>query len=218
MMGFSYSQDNGPVMCFNAAKSWQTGWYTAKDYEVNPTFTDGTECFDADLYGIADYANPAAAVVLVKINDPSSSTDRYVTFNRRFGINSGTVEAGNQVTVTSRPQGNGYGTSTLKAKLNAAGEYSFTAGGKNMVVKVESITSSTYARVVISEDGLGCAATSPPTPNPTPLPTSPPTPVPTNDPTPPPTPVPTNAPTSPPTLAPTDAPTAPIVSGLHNTS
>ena len=26
MMGISYGQDNGPLMCFNAAKSWQLGW------------------------------------------------------------------------------------------------------------------------------------------------------------------------------------------------
>lgn len=27
MMGTSYPQKNGPVMCFNNAKNWQFGWY-----------------------------------------------------------------------------------------------------------------------------------------------------------------------------------------------
>ncbi|KAL7425494.1 hypothetical protein ACHAXM_000042, partial [Skeletonema potamos] len=27
IMGFAYNQDEGPAMCFNAAKSWQSGWY-----------------------------------------------------------------------------------------------------------------------------------------------------------------------------------------------
>jgi len=37
MMGYSYSQDNGPLMCFNAAKSWQLGWL--QDRRVTYEFT-----------------------------------------------------------------------------------------------------------------------------------------------------------------------------------
>ena len=66
MMGYSYSQDDGPVMCFNGAKSWQAGWYTSKSTVVNPS-TGG--CFEGNLFGIADFGNAASSTVLLKVND-----------------------------------------------------------------------------------------------------------------------------------------------------
>jgi hypothetical protein len=57
-MGYSYSQDDGPVMCFNGAKSWQTGWYNPKSAVVTPS-TGG--CFEGNLYGIADFGNAASS-------------------------------------------------------------------------------------------------------------------------------------------------------------
>ena len=191
MMGYSYSSDNGPIMCFNAAKSWRTGWYADKTYKVEPTANDGTECFEQDLYGIADFDNENAKYVLVKIND-SSSTDHYVTFNSRKGINSGTEEAGNQVTVTTTgAEGSGVSESVLVAKLRVGGEYEKKIGGKDMVVKVESIDGANKARVRISENGAECT-TSEPTKNPTVPPTNS---------------QPTDAPSAEPTKYPTDAPT-----------
>ena len=77
-------------MCFNGAKSWQTGWYSDKTAVVNP----GENCFEDDVYGISKYGDPTSEVVLVKIND-QSATDFYVAFNFKDGINSQTVEAGN---------------------------------------------------------------------------------------------------------------------------
>jgi hypothetical protein len=68
MMGYSYSSDDGPLMCFNSAKSWQTGWYTEKSRIVQ-----AGDCFEENLYGIADYNNTASSFVLVKIDDTSVS-------------------------------------------------------------------------------------------------------------------------------------------------
>ena len=211
MMGYSYSSDDGPKMCFNAAKSWQTGWYTSKSTIVEPTASDGTECFEQDLYGIVDYANAAAQTVLVRIND-ANSVNYYVTFNRKFGINSGTKEAGNQVTVTRKSNGDDYANSKLLSKLSAGGQYSFTAGGQTMFVKVGSIPNNNYAQVIISKDGESCStSTSAPTKNPTSQPTNIPTPILTVQPTEEPTTQPTDAPTDQPTKSPTDAP-SPAVS------
>ena len=165
MMGFSYSQDDSPLMCFNAAKSWQSKWYTSKSKVVDPSA--GTDnCFLGNVYGIADYGNTAATTVLVKIDD-ASATDYYVAFNRKIGINSGTQEAGNQVTVVKvGGEGNSYAESELLAKLSSGGSWSGIVDGKNMTVKVLSInTGSTpaYAYVRISEVGSLCGGPPDPT-------------------------------------------------------
>merc|ERR1712157_392192 len=95
-------------------------------------------------------------------------------FNSKKGINSETNEAGNQVTViTAGAEGNGYAASNLVAKLVAGETYTQTIGGKNMVVTVLSIDTSTgKARVRISENGDPCGPV-PPSPSPTPAPTCP---------------------------------------------
>eukprot|EP00571_Detonula_confervacea_P016393 CAMPEP_0172302430 /NCGR_PEP_ID=MMETSP1058-20130122/4128_1 /TAXON_ID=83371 /ORGANISM="Detonula confervacea, Strain CCMP 353" /LENGTH=626 /DNA_ID=CAMNT_0013012899 /DNA_START=109 /DNA_END=1989 /DNA_ORIENTATION=+ len=215
MMGYSYSQDNGPIMCFNAAKSWQTGWYSDKAEVVDPS---AGNCFEQDVYGISDYSEGVAQVVLVKIND-SSATDFYVNFNRKNGINSGTVEGGNQVTVVRQGnEGTSYSESELMTKMSAGGTWTQTIDGKSMTVRVLSISTSGthFARIRISENDASCTPATPPptvnpTPNPTKFPTLPPvpTPPPTDIPTPSPTtPAPTPAPTNPPpTKAPTPLPT-----------
>jgi hypothetical protein len=217
MMGYSYGQDDGPVMCFNAAKSWQTQWYASKSIVVDPS---AGNCFENKVYGIADYGNAASSTVLVKIDD-ASATDYYVTFNRQSGINSGTVEAGNQVTIVQAGgEGTSYAESSLLAKLSAGGSWSGVVDGKTMVVNVLSINtvaSPAYAQVRISENGLACVTTGAPTqqstPQPTPLPTvAVPTGSPTHHSTPQPTPlptvvVPTGSPTHQSTPQPTPLPT-----------
>ena len=129
MMGYSYGQDDGPIMCFNAAKSWQLGWYDDKSAEYD---TNGTTGFNGKLYGFVDFNNAAATTVILKLNTPDNN-DYYVNFNRKTGFNSGSVEGGNQVLITTAqtegksgtPNG-GYAESSLVAKLSAGGSYSFT--------------------------------------------------------------------------------------------
>ena len=197
-MGVNYLQDDGPVMCFDGAKSWQTRWYTSKSFVVNPS-TGG--CFEGNLYGITDFSNAASLTVLIKINDVSS-TDYYIAFNRQSGINSGTQEYGNQVTVTRQgAEGTSYATSELVAKLGAGrATWSGVVGGKNMLVTVLSInlvSSPVFARVRISEGGRSCRTV--------PLPTPPGTAKPT-----------TLRPTSRPTSKPTTSPPTPeVVSPTH---
>ena len=158
-MGYSFPSDDCPRMCFNAAKSWQTGWYADKSTILEPTAIDGNQCFDKNLYGIADYGNDAAETVLIKIND-ASSTDYYITFNRKSGINSETIDAGNQVTVVrAGGEGNSYSESTLLCKMNAGdAPCTLQAGGKHMKVNVLDTPNNEYAQVLISEDGASCGS------------------------------------------------------------
>lgn len=219
MMGYSYSQDEGPVMCFNAAKSWQTGWFNSKRVNMNIGGSAATDnCFETDITGQADYDAALSQTILVKMNR-SSGRDLFLMYNKKTGVNSGTVEGGNTVMIVEADgEGTSYGQSWLMAKLGAGGSKTFTnylGDGRDLVVTVPSIGSA--ARVKIEFGGL--CSTNPPTPNPTPAPvtpTPPPTPLPSNPPTPnptappsnPPTPIPTNPPTPKPTPAPV-APTPP---------
>jgi len=182
MMGYSYSQDDGPMMCFNAAKSHQTGWYSDEVTVVTPG-SDGVHgCFDDQVYGIADYSNGQnGQSVIVRVDDPSAD-DYFVTYNRKTGINSGTVEGGDTVTVTRQgANGGGYAESELLAKLNIDGSYTISANG--MVVKfIDTMISDGVqsARVRISMNGEECEGRTPnPTNEPTTAqPTSSPTPMP----------------------------------------
>ena len=207
MMGYSYGEDEGPVMCFNSVKSWQTGWYKSKSKEINPASTGTDRCFEDNLYGIADFNTTAATTVLVKIND-AANVAYYVTFNRQSGANSGTVEAGNQVTVTKGiNEGIDGADSNLLpgGKLSAGEKWTGSIGGKTMTVNVLSIT-ATNARVLIVEDGKMCTLTQKPTVYPTNRPTSIPSLTPTSKK---PTSTPSSTPTSnKPTSIPSSAPTS----------
>merc|ERR1711971_566717 len=182
MMGYSYSQDDGPLMCFNAAKSHQTGWYSDEVTVVTPDADGDDGCFDDQVYGVADYSNGQNdQTVIVRVDDPSAD-DYFITYNRKTGINSGTVEGGNTVTVQRQgANGASYAESELLAKLNAGGSY--TISTNNMVVTfVETATSNGVqsARVRVSLNGEQCEGRTPnptnqpttaqPTPSPTPMP------------------------------------------------
>ena len=170
MMGFSYSQDNGPIMCFNAAKSWQLGWYASRQQIFNAA--DGL--WEGKLIGQVDMNNPNANTddkVLLKLNT-GSSTDYYAMFNRKSGTNSGTREGGNQVLITSAAgEGNSYAESELVAKLSQGGEYiipDFDGSGfdlKFIVNAVNTGASPGYADITVTtactsnaqcDDGLEC--------------------------------------------------------------
>jgi len=228
MMGFSYGQDESPLMCFNAAKNWQLGWYEDARYIFKP-FEQAP--YTGNLIGICDYGT-TSDIVMIKI-EGYATLDYYVSFNRQSGINSETREGGDQVLVHSRGPG-GYVTSDLIAKLNAGGIYTITeTGQESTTISILSINTSTSPAIaVVQIDG---PTTSAPTQSPiTPAPTSPPTSGPTNGttnapinvstnpptfavinpPTPsptsfliPPTSAPTNGPTTNPTNAPTNGPT-----------
>ena len=60
---------SSPVTCFNAAKSWQLKWYISKIIVVDPSADD---CFEGNVYGIADYGKAESTVALVKIDDESA--------------------------------------------------------------------------------------------------------------------------------------------------
>jgi hypothetical protein len=159
-MGYSYSSDDGPEMCFNAPKNWQLGWYDDRQTTVSGGWS-------GDLIGIADYGDTNDGdTVIAQI--PGTTEDWYVSFNRKTGINSGTPEGGNQVLVHKRPSGLGYGESTLMAKLSIGNTYSGT-DAPPLQITVNAINLS--ANPAFASVTIGSVVTPVPTPVVTPAPT-----------------------------------------------
>ncbi|GFH49885.1 hypothetical protein CTEN210_06361 [Chaetoceros tenuissimus] len=136
MMGASYSNDDGPRQCFNAPKNWQLGWYDDKQISIS---FDGWE---GNLIGLSDYENPNVAAEDIVIAKVDLNESYYVSFNRKTGINSGTVEGGNQVLVHKRELGTGYGESDILAYLNSGGTYSSPDTNFRVTVNSIDLTSS----------------------------------------------------------------------------
>lgn len=138
VMGSSYSQNEGPLMCFNAAKSWELGWYDEYQKTVSPRSGAGS----ALLVGVEDFRGVGTLdgyTVVLKI-DTSASSDLYVMYNRQEGVNSGTKEFQNQVTVVSQDAPGDF--SYVLAALSDTGRFeipNFDSSGFNLVVEVCSI-------------------------------------------------------------------------------
>jgi hypothetical protein len=82
-MGYGYDQDDGPIMCFNGAKSWQSRWYESKTRVIAP---DPGLVYTSNLYGISNYGISASQYVLFKISTPRRSTFTSPTIARMGSI------------------------------------------------------------------------------------------------------------------------------------
>jgi hypothetical protein len=140
-MGYSYNKDNSPKMCFNAAKSWQLGWYTKRHATVdisNPSYI-------GKLASIVDDPDEIGHPMLIKLVSLDGN-DCYINFNLKAGVNAETEEGGNQVLVTEA--GSGYSDSDLKAKLDAGESYDIANfDGKGNVLSVEVVSISAFDKV-----------------------------------------------------------------------
>ena len=153
MMGFSYSQNDTPVMCFNAAKSWQSGWFADKSLTIHPNDDAGT-CFSGELYGLDSYSSsPADAKVLIQLQSNSGTHHYYIGFNGQQGSNIGTREHANQVLITSQlTSGPDTGKSSKLAHLGEGGSYTisdYDGSGRDVTVSVTSISGSDHAVIDI---------------------------------------------------------------------
>lgn len=113
--GLNNDQNFGAPICFNAAKSWQLGWFAPRNHVYNVR-EDGV--WSGRLIGTVDYSNEydLTSTVILKLNTPLS-TDFYVMFNR---VTSGSVESENLVLVSAAPNENvGFTESSLIAKLGS---------------------------------------------------------------------------------------------------
>ena len=217
LMGNPSYGDDGPQICWNGAKSWESDWYEEDNITVDAKNGD---TFDGLLVGVADWSSqvyiPGEHKVVVEIPN-SSGQNLYLMYNRKKGPNEGVTFAADEVTLT---YGSASAVSWHEAALNENESHTianFDGGSNDLVVTVcEKSTTTAGAdtvRVLIYADDtnpLSCATTDPPT---TSAPTDEPTSVPSLAPSvsPPTTDPPTTDPptTDPPTTDPptTDPPT-----------
>ena len=206
MMGYSYNLDNGPLQCFNPAKTYQLGWLNDKTVEVDPN--NGR--WEGVVIGAVDYSNPNVdqnANVIIKVDD------LYIGYNRKKGMNSEVHEAGDAIVIVQ--QGPGYANSDFLATLTSEDPIkifnNFGGNDKNLVVElnerrswIDEVTIAVYYdNYQDTTDQIQRPPTGIPSFNPTPPPTNRPT-------FPQPTAPPTNRPTFPqPTALPTNPPTFP---------
>lgn len=108
MGNFWYGDDE--KMCFNAAKSWQLGWYIARHLTVTKT----NPRYEGYLASVIQDPSVSGPPIIIKVPGSSHSPDFYLTFNAASGITAGSGEAKNQVTVTKQT---GEGVSHLVATL-----------------------------------------------------------------------------------------------------
>jgi hypothetical protein len=98
-MGYSYAQDDAPLMCFNAAKMSQLGWYTDMEAVMIPASGEG---FTGRLIGSTDYAVARDALVDYKVIlriASNEGNDYFLTLNWAEDYNLGTRELPNKVTI-----------------------------------------------------------------------------------------------------------------------
>jgi hypothetical protein len=93
--------DDGPAICFNGAKSWETGWYASDSVDVVPS---STVLFTANLVGAADWSTgtytPGSHRVVLRITDSTVTQKYHIMYNRAKGPNAGVAFAKDKVTVT----------------------------------------------------------------------------------------------------------------------
>ena len=157
-------------VCFNAAKSWQTGWFNYKRVNMNIGGSGATDnCLEAEITGQTDYDVNLDQTVLVKMNR-NSGKDLFLMYNKKTagGINSGTLEGGNTVMVVeAESEGTSYGESWLLGKLGAGDSKTFAnyiGDGRDLVLSVLSFNDG-KAQIRIDFDGL-CDRTMAPTTSP----------------------------------------------------
>eukprot|EP00546_Thalassionema_frauenfeldii_P009624 CAMPEP_0178912114 /NCGR_PEP_ID=MMETSP0786-20121207/10078_1 /TAXON_ID=186022 /ORGANISM="Thalassionema frauenfeldii, Strain CCMP 1798" /LENGTH=568 /DNA_ID=CAMNT_0020584651 /DNA_START=624 /DNA_END=2327 /DNA_ORIENTATION=+ len=161
-----YSDDVGR-MCWNAAKTWQVGWYDDR----KATFDASMVVQTYRMVGIANYDNnPEQLPVVIKL-ETGTSTDQFIAFNRAMGVNSDNDEADDEVTIVQTgSNGEGYSQSFLQATLRQGESHTITnwvGTGQNLIISVIDIDQDTNpqvwtATVVVSLGEM------PPTPAPTP--------------------------------------------------
>ena len=135
-------------MCFNAAKSWQLGWYDDKSSEVKPE--DGA--FTGDLSAFVDYNNvPTGGNVLIKVGT------KYMIFNKAKGINAETQEFANTITITDMPRDGDFSDAVGSLGSNGA-TYRFGHSGSTAIIELCSTQNTggvETAKISIYMEGTG---------------------------------------------------------------
>jgi hypothetical protein len=138
MMGYSYKKDDTPLQCFNPANNWQLGWYEPNIVEIDPFAGSWT----GQVIGVADFSKASPNhYVVVKI-DTGGTTNLFLGYNRKKGMNSGVKDAGDMVTIVE--QGAGYTPSNFRGELSKGSRTVFSKfGNSKKDLVIDFVTQST---------------------------------------------------------------------------
>jgi hypothetical protein len=162
-MGYSFSSDDTPRMCYNSAKSYELGWYEDRTLSMNPLNLSGGP-HQYILNGVADY-EISTGYIAIRLEYEGASKDGgidyYLGFNRRRWINEGTQLNANHVVVlekentdgADRPDGRGDGKSWVVGALSMSGQTSIELNFDVTTVTVELLRISGYNAVVTITNG-----------------------------------------------------------------
>jgi hypothetical protein len=132
-MGYSYLSSEGPLMCFNAAKSYQLGWYYDREVDLNTATGDS---FSGKLVGTADYSSSTEDhTVILRIQRPSRNRDLFVMYNRAKGINAETKTGKDKLVVSA---GGNEHESNLLQSLGSNSQYvisDFEGSSRDLTIK-----------------------------------------------------------------------------------
>jgi hypothetical protein len=151
-------------MCFNGAKTYQLGWYS--QYHVDLP-NNGSFNWNGKLVGFAEKSSATSNDKMI-VRIITSTTDIYVHFNRKIGMNSDTLEGADQVLVVTKNTGVFHsGTSNLVSKMATNGVYTipnFNGSANSLAIRVVSITTTTVpgrAEISIQFDATPAPVSSP---------------------------------------------------------
>ena len=150
-MGFSYAADD-QRMCFNAAKSYQLGWYDDQVKSIDPLNKRGSAIRRFKLNGVSDYGkDPNALIVLRLMQRNISENDYYIGFNRKIGMNGNTLEDWNGVTIVRKDIGapTEYGQSTKMAGLHPGENYNIPNFNGKSDVQIKFVASLDNTEAII---------------------------------------------------------------------
>lgn len=155
LLGFSDGRDDAKV-CFNAPKSYQTGWYASRDVTLDRFSFMFTHSIDnpwtADLVGVADYDQVSGAeVVTIKLDDGNATAPQYyIGFNRKTGMNADTKGPKDKVIVSTQDT---KGQSWLVAALDVSQVYDipdYFGSGKDARIQYLGYTNAEPRRAKIA--------------------------------------------------------------------
>ena len=164
-MGDPSHDDDGPLVAFNGAKSWQSGWY--QDDSLSIDVLDGQN-FQGLLIGVDDYVNDRFVnglhYVVIEILDPLELNNYYMIFNRKEGVNSGVEFNPDKLVIVSGERNRPSSTEAFLDEINSKFTVSdFGKKNRTLVVEVCSINfvdnaqgPDTVSVLVYMDDDLKC--------------------------------------------------------------
>lgn len=178
-MGYSYSSDDTPRMCYNSAKVYELRWFDDRTLSIDPlNLPGGSQSYI--LNGVADYGI-GTGYIAIRLKYEGArlvgGIDYYLGFNRKRSINEGTQTNADHVMVLEKentdgsdaPDGRGDGKSWVIGALSMSGQTSIELdyGDTTVTVEVTRINGYNAFVTITNDDFEGPEPTKPPTQPPT---------------------------------------------------